>query len=235
MPFNIEDNPEIKKILDAWDCGDCGVRIQKILNRDCEECGEGISEEELHLTLIGLDVVGLFPAMMSKTTGEIILKMVLKSMIQIRGFQWKQGVRYILLNKHLTGDLEVISGLLPKTKSGYKVGMFNKGVNSRKENIDEKWLFREQEPNENEIMEIVARVAEIGTRIIFENFNYKFGGNTYQQASGGPIGARVNHGSQQIGYGGLRLQLQISTGTVQDGVSLALWLHGRCEAGGDIH
>ena len=60
------------------------------------------------------------------------------------------------------------------------------------------WLFREQEPNENEMMEIVARVAEIGTRIIFENFNYRFGGNTYQQASGGPIGARVTMAASRL-------------------------------------
>ena len=35
-------------------------------------------------------------------------------------------------------------------------------------------------------------------RVIFENFNYKFGGNTYQQASGGPIGARVTMAAARL-------------------------------------
>ena len=43
---------------------------------------------------------------------------------------------------------------------------------------------------EREKTEIVARVAEIALRVIFENFNYKFGGNTYCQESRGPIGAK---------------------------------------------
>ena len=34
-------------------------------------------------------------------------------------------------------------------------------------------------------------MAEIGTRAIFENFLYTFGGKAYQQSCGGPIGARV--------------------------------------------
>jgi hypothetical protein len=37
----------------------------------------------------------------------------------------------------------------------------------------------------------MGHVAEIGTRAIFEQFCYKFGGKAYHQQSGGPIGARV--------------------------------------------
>ena len=38
---------------------------------------------------------------------------------------------------------------------------------------------------------IKARVAEIGVRVLFENFTYRWGGETYKQSSGGPIGCRV--------------------------------------------
>ena len=34
-------------------------------------------------------------------------------------------------------------------------------------------------------------MAEIGTRVLFENFVYSFGGEAYHQQGGGPIGARV--------------------------------------------
>ena len=39
--------------------------------------------------------------------------------------------------------------------------------------------------NDNDNFMIVARVAEIGTRVIFEN---QFGAETFLQMSGGPIG-----------------------------------------------
>ena len=99
--------------------------------------------------------------MKSKTTGIIIRKMTQKSTIRIEGFQWKHGVRYIVLNKHLTGDLAVIAGLLPRTKSGFKVGMQNKYVKARKETIEENWIFLQRSPNERKMREIAARVGEI--------------------------------------------------------------------------
>ena len=37
----------------------------------------------------------------------------------------------------------------------------------------------------------MGRVAEIGTRVIFQNFVYKFGGEAFHQQGGGPIGARI--------------------------------------------
>ena len=37
----------------------------------------------------------------------------------------------------------------------------------------------------------MGHVAEIGTRALFENFCYRFGGESYHQQLGGPIGARV--------------------------------------------
>ena len=69
--------------------------------------------------------------------------------------------------------------------------MKNKNVNSKHEIIEDHWCFPTTTPNEDETREIVARVAEIAMRAIFENFCYTFGGETYQQSSGGPIGARV--------------------------------------------
>ena len=45
---------------------------------------------------------------------------------------------------------------------------------------------------------IVARVAEIGTRVIFENFTYQFGEDIFLQMSGGPIGARVTMAAARI-------------------------------------
>ena len=188
----------LKIMLKGWCCEECGQAIKRIMRRDCTDCGGGIGEEELMQTLLGLDVVGLFPAMKSKTTGAIVRKMVVKSEIKIRGFNWKHGVRYIALNKHLTGDLGILRRLLPWTKSGMRIGMRNKNLNSKKEKIEETWCFPMTAPTEEEEKEIAGRVAEIGMRTVFKNFTYKFWGSSYRQRSGGPIGARVTMAASRL-------------------------------------
>ena len=76
------DEKWMRMIQASWDCGDCGKELKERMMMDCKECGEGIGEEELHQTLIGLDVVGLFPAMKSKNTGRIIRRRIIKSKIK---------------------------------------------------------------------------------------------------------------------------------------------------------
>ena len=88
------DEKWMRMIQASWDCGDCGKELKERMMMDCKECGEGIGEEELHQTLIGLDVVGLFPAMKSKNTGRIIRRRIIKSKINTRGFNWRQGKVY---------------------------------------------------------------------------------------------------------------------------------------------
>ena len=60
------------------------------------------------------------------------------------------------------------------------------------------WSFPKKEPTQQQIREIQARVAEIGTRFLFENFIYKFSQDNYHQQSGGPIGARVTMAAARI-------------------------------------
>ena len=99
-----DDIQWINDVLTAWECMECGEDIQKVLMQDCSDCGRGVGEQELHLTLQGYDVVGLFPAMTSETTGRIIRKIILKSALQVRGFCWRQAARYVQMNRRLTGD-----------------------------------------------------------------------------------------------------------------------------------
>ena len=60
------------------------------------------------------------------------------------------------------------------------------------------WSFPIAEPTKQQIREIQARGAEIGVRFLFENFPYKFSGESYQQMGGGPIGARVTMAAARI-------------------------------------
>ena len=62
-------DPEIDLMEGAWNCSCCGPDIKEIMAADCAECGEGICESEMQVSLLGLDVVALFPSITSKNTG----------------------------------------------------------------------------------------------------------------------------------------------------------------------
>ena len=166
------------------------------LKKDCDECGEGISEKELEICLLGNDVVALFPSIKSQNTGKIVRKRVIRSPLKFDGFNWRQGARYVVMNKHLTSDLQELWGVLPfrRKTQGVEPGMSNRYVHSSKETEDDlnaRWVFPNPNPTEHQIRLILGRVCEIAVRTIFQNFSYRFGGETFQQSEGGPIGARV--------------------------------------------
>ena len=166
------------------------------LKLDCEHCGEGLDEKDLEVCLLGNDVVALFPSIKSKNTGKIVRKRVIMSSIKFEGFDWRLGARYVVMNKHLTSDLHELWGVLPfrRSNKGVEPGMSNKNVGNSKEtekDLLDKWVFPNPNPTEHQIRQIMGRVCEIAVRTIFENFSYRFGGETFQQSEGGPIGARV--------------------------------------------
>ena len=136
------------------------------------------------MTLLGIDVEAMFPSLTSEYTGWIVRKMFLESQMEIGGFNWKYACHYIKINSSLT-DIKRVASFLPVTKSGRGIGMNNKGINAKVEDVDDQWIFPDIEPSKNDIREIAARVAEVGVRTIFENFTYKFAGTIYLQKGGG--------------------------------------------------
>ena len=137
------------RIEESWDCDECGPSIQAVTSRDCIGCGEGMGVEQLIMTLLGIDVEAMFPSLQSESTGRVVRWMILRSGLNIQGFDWMQAVRYIKINQSLTGDLASIQKYLPRTKSGRTIGMANIGVNSKKENIRDQWIFSDQIPSED--------------------------------------------------------------------------------------
>ena len=51
-----EDEERIAALERSWKCGECGDEIKDKVIKDCQECGEGMGEEELEKSLLGLDV-----------------------------------------------------------------------------------------------------------------------------------------------------------------------------------
>ena len=66
-----------------------------------------------------------------------------------------------------------------------------KWVHNKEVLDDEDWIYPKRKPTEKEERRIIGRVAEIGTRVLFENVVYRFRGEAYHQQHGGPIGARI--------------------------------------------
>ena len=166
---------------------------------------EGVCKgcEELDDTcLIGCDVVALFPSLTSRRTGEIIRERVRKSKLNFEGFDYEQGLRYIVLNKHLTGNLKEIAKILPwRRKEGGTVPKMTGAMGNKLDDDPEgQWVFPKKEKDFNEVekKEVISRCVEIGVRVVFDNFCYKFGGDTLRQGSGGPIGARVTMAAARI-------------------------------------
>ena len=150
-------------------------------------------KEDYALCIIGNDVVSLFPSLDSVDTGRIVREEVTRSTMEIEGFNVKMGVKYIAMNEEYTSDLEDLRALLPRrlTKPGVKPTMKSKWVNHKEILADDDWVYPPWIPTESQKRKIMGHVAEIGTRTLFENFCYRFGGEAYHQQAGGPIGARV--------------------------------------------
>ena len=176
-------------------------KMREKMKEDCEECGQGLYEEDRQMCLIGNDVVALFPSIKSQNTGRIVRKRIEKSPLKFEGFEYRHGARYIVMNRKYTGDLKELWGVLPYRRkvNGVAPGMTGKAINDRKEDDPSyQWIFPKREPTDRQKRLIIARVAEIGVRVVFENFTYRFGGDTYKQREGGPIGARVTMAAARL-------------------------------------
>ena len=177
----------------VMDCDHFGPALTEFVREDCLECGQGWVREDNTLCILGNDFISLFPSLDNVTTGRIIRGEVARSTIEFEGFNTKLGLRYIAMNEEYTDELDKIRHLLPRrlTKPGVKPTMKCKWVNSKEVLEDEDWTYPPVTPTPQQRKQIIGHVAEIGTRTIFENFCYQFGGKAYHQQEGGPIGARV--------------------------------------------
>ena len=191
---SVHDQSKWREFWDrAAECGNCGPRITARVEQDCDTCGKPVDKKELERVLLGNDVVGLFPNIKSKNSGKIVREKVEESEIVFEGFDYKQGGRYIVMNKRYTGNLKPLWNVLPwrRKVGGTAPGMTGKAVNSVEDDPEIQWTYPRAKATELQERQIISRCCEIAVRILFEHFTYKFGTTWYQQATGGPIGARI--------------------------------------------
>jgi hypothetical protein len=142
-----KNNPEMEldgqEMQTVMECDECGPSMTEYLLHECGECGTSWVKEDYSLTLVGNDVIALFPSMESKNTGRIVREEVEKSTIKYEGFNMRLGVKYVAMNREYTGGLEEIEHLLPHrvTKPGVMPGMKSKWVNHKEILNDDDWIY----------------------------------------------------------------------------------------------
>ena len=142
-----------RSVQAAMRCTACGPIIKKKLESCCIGCGDEWVKEDFEMSLVGNDVIALFPNIQSKSTGKIIRDEVERSPMVIEGFNYKLGVTYIAMNKEYTGDLKPMEKFLPwrKKVKGVTPGMKNRWVNRKKDEAkDSQWCYPKAKPNETQ-------------------------------------------------------------------------------------
>ena len=142
------------------------------------------------ISLVGSDVVALYPSIKAENTARIVEKMIRKSEIKFEGFDTKKARAYLRINENDIEDIKNIEHLLPSRISKNGITPTMASITS-KWNPETQWKFPDKELSDEETRLIVGAVVAIALKVLFRNFTYKFGGKFYHQQSGGPIGVRA--------------------------------------------
>ena len=153
-------------------------------------------DEEI-LSLVGSDVIALFPSITADNTRKIIREQIIRSEIKLEGFDTEKARAYIVINKDEITDIEDLENILPIRKSNHGTSPTMASITS-KWNPTDQWVFPPKIPTQEQERKIAAVVAEIALKALFNNFTYKFGGKNYHQQSGGPIGVRATMAASNL-------------------------------------
>ena len=190
-----------KKITQQTKAETCKEREENV--SDHKESDIVTSEEgRKKLVVLGNDVIGLFPAMKEANTGRAVGNQVFKSPLIVRGLDYKEVVRYVAGCRKLCGDLSEVENVLPwrrkSGKGGRHPGMQSKEMKGKVRGLEDVWEFPTAKPTPYQQRILRARMAEIGVRILWTNMMYEFGGETFLQMEGGPIGSRVTMAASRL-------------------------------------
>ena len=163
-----------------------------------------LTDTDTETVLIGGDVVALFPSLPAAASGRLVrqavIKIVKQSKIDIRGLDYSELAIYVRMN--LTDGkikVRILDKIIPKRahKKGSMPGMTGaQALKKRKvEDINKeeeaKFIHPQREPTEEERLLLFATACEIAVKFLFSNHLYQFGGQTFLQSDGGPIGMRL--------------------------------------------
>ena len=146
--------------------------------------------------MLGSDVEALFPSLSAKRTARIVREQVIKSNIIWENIDSQWLCLYIHLNRESSADISEIAHLLPRRtpgRRGKEAGMGSLEAKRReiRESGEGNWVWPDTIPTIREIKIMIGIALEIAVKLVFTNFVYTFGGESFLQGFGGPIGARL--------------------------------------------
>ena len=159
-----------------------------------EVLAEDLQDYSIPMVVIGSDVVSLYPNLNVDKIVEIVAQEVERTDMKFSNIDYAEATRYLVLN--WTQDECRRSGLrrvLPwrRGKRGTKPGITGAGPMGGDRGDQEQWIFPLNIVFEEwEKKKIVASVVKIATEAMFRKHYYSFGGKSFHQKDGGPIGLR---------------------------------------------
>ena len=175
------------------------MRLVDLVDMDKEWEGnevlkEHIQDMEEKMILVGCDVEALYPSLDLKECGRIVEEEVMRTSIQWEDLDYLEGTRLIALNRsaEYCRSHGKLRGILPvrRKKTGSRPGVTGKGPLGAERGDQEQWKWPNVQLTEEDKRAIVAEVVKIVTEVMFDNHLYTFGGKTFRQKKGGPIGLR---------------------------------------------
>ena len=158
-----------------------------------------VEDKHERLSLVGSDVVALFPSIKADTTAKIVMDAIEKSEIQFDGVDYDKARAYVAINiDDIDEDLKQRLGkLIPtrKANTGTRPTMASIGA---KWDPKKQWDIEEIELTEKDKKLIIGVVTAIALKVLFNNFTYNFGGKYYHQKAGGPIGVRATGAASEL-------------------------------------
>ena len=158
-----------------------------------EVLSEDLQDFEVPQVIIGCDVDAMYPSLDMEECCKIVREEVLRSSRTWQDLDYQEGARMIALNKSADWcRRSSLRRVLPvrRKRKGSRPGVKGKGPMGMGRGDTEQWIFPEITLTEEEKKLIIAEVWAITTEKMFHHHLYTFGGRTYRQRKGGPIGLR---------------------------------------------
>ena len=171
---------------------------------NCRVRSTQVPEDLLHaveepLVIVGADVEQLYPSMSKKQVAKLMEEAVINSSIKWVDLDYLEGCRLIALNKDedwCRGSK--LSRVLPRRRvkagrkkaGGRKPKVTGRGPMGPLTGDQEQWEFPQVTLTEEEKKLVLATIVSIMVDLLFSTHLYTFGGATFLQKDGGPIGLR---------------------------------------------
>ena len=118
---------------------------------------------------------------------------VLESDMKWEGINWKEAVRFLVLGRDEAWcRSSKLRKILPwrKSKKGCRPGLKGAGPLGAEVNDEKQWQFPQPELTKEMKKLVMSEVMRLSIELMFSTHIYSFGGRTYKQKEGGPIGLR---------------------------------------------